>query len=204
MLSTLAKYINNNFGSKRGLVASLKYRLLFLAGFYKAYQHVDFKTVKCLVFVCSGNICRSSFGEHLARAKGLNATSYGLHCRGGDKADPRAIHEASIRGVDMGRHVTRNISEYEPQKGELILVMEPRHLVELALKDVKYDQVTIVPLWAEKPTPYLHDPINSSDTFFSQCESVVEQCIGKVQARLSAEENGEQSDVIVTNRKSSR
>ena len=188
MLSTVTQYIDDNFGSRRGLVAALKYRLLYLAGFYREYQHINYNTVSRLVFVCSGNICRSPFGEYLAKAKGLNATSYGLHCRGGDKADPRAIHEASIRGVDMYNHITRNISEYERQEGDLFLVMEHQHLLELNVKGVKYDQVMIVPLWTEKPTPYLHDPFNSNDTFFGKCEAVVEQCINKIHATMNAEE----------------
>ncbi|MDB4582898.1 hypothetical protein N9164_07080 [Draconibacterium sp.] len=191
MLSTLTKYINDNFGSKRRAGRVVKIQTAISCRVLQGLSARGFQNRKIPGLCLLGQYLRSSFGEHLARAKGLNATSYDLHCRGGDKADPRAIHEASIRGVDMRRHVTRNLLEYEPQKGELILVMEPRHLVELKLKDVKYDQITIVPLWAEKPTPYLSDPMSSNDIFFSQCESVVEQCIDKVQARLSAEENGD-------------
>ena len=189
MLSALTQYINDNFGSKRGLAAALSYKLLYLCGFYKAYQHIDFNTVNRIVFVCAGNICRSPFGEYLAKAKGLNAVSYGLHCVGGHKADFRAIHEASIRGVDMHNHITRNISEYQVQKGDLLIVMEPQHLLELNAKDIEYEQVTIAPLWSEKPIPYLSDPFNFNDTFFSRCESVVEQCVIKVQTRLSTEKN---------------
>lgn len=184
MLSALTQLINDNFSSKRCLIVALKYKLLYLLGFYKVYQHIDFNTVSRLVFVCSGNICRSPFGEYMAKSKGLYAVSYGLHCRGGDKADPRAIHEASIRGVDMQNHVTRNISEYKLKKGDLVLVMEPQNLLDLDASNVKYDRVTFVPLWSEQPTPYLHDPFASDDVFFNRCESVVEQCVNKIQTLL--------------------
>jgi protein-tyrosine phosphatase len=184
MLSTLTHYINDNFSSKRGLISALKYKSLYLFGFYKVYQHIDFNTVSRLVFVCSGNICRSPFAEYIARAKDLDAISYGLHCRGGDKADPRAIHEASIRGVDMQNHLTRNISEYTLKKGDLILVMEPQHLLHLNTLNVEYEQVTFVPLWSQHPTPYLHDPFTSNDIFFKRCESIVENCVNRIQPML--------------------
>ena len=113
--------------------------------------------------------------------------SYGLHCRGGDIADPRAIHEASIRGVDMQNHITRNISEYKEQKGDLLIVMEPSHLVELNAQEVKYGQVTIAPLWSENVTPYLSDPFTANTIYFSLCESVVEQCVNNIYLKLIQE-----------------
>ena len=99
MLSALTQYISDNFSSKRGLIAALKYKLLYLFGFYRVYQHIDFNTVSRLVFVCSGNICRSPFGEYIAKAKGLNAVSYGLQCRGGDKADPELYMKVVSEGL---------------------------------------------------------------------------------------------------------
>ncbi|MCK4828783.1 hypothetical protein KA005_74350 [bacterium] len=189
ILSAMTKYINNNFGSKRGTIATLKYKLLYLLGFYRSLKYIDFSKVNRLVFICSGNICRSSFGEYIAKAKGINAESYGLHCRGGDKADPRAVHEAKIRGIDMESHITRNISDYKRQQGDLFLVMEPQHLLELKAAAVEYPQVTLVPLWSESPIPYLHDPFSSNNFFFSRCESVIEECVNKIHARLDMEES---------------
>ena len=181
----LSKYIENNFSSKRGLLAAIKYKVLYRLGFYRTYQQIDFKTVSRLVFVCSGNICRSPFGEYIAKSKGLEAESYGLHCRGGDKADPRAILEASNRGVDMRDHLTRHISEYKFKKGDLILIMEPWHLSQLKALKVKYGLVTFVPLWSVHPTPYLSDPFSGNEVFFSRCESVVELCVNTIRAKMS-------------------
>ena len=104
---------------------------------------------------------------------------------GGDKADPRAIHEASIRDVDMQNHITRNISKYKEQKGDFLIVMEPSHLVELNTQAVKYGQITIAPLWSENITPYLSDPFTANTSFFSHCESVVEQCVEKIHTKLN-------------------
>ena len=82
MLSVIRQFINDNYGSKRGFLNGYKYKLLFSLGFYRSYQKIDFNAVNRLVFICSGNICRSAFGEYMAKAKGLNAVSYGLHLWG--------------------------------------------------------------------------------------------------------------------------
>jgi len=92
---------------------------------------VDFSRVSRLVFVCSGNICRSPFGAFYAREKGLEVDSCGLHTRGGDPADPRAVAFAERLGIDMMPHRTKNISDYEPRDGDLLLVMEPGQYEEL-------------------------------------------------------------------------
>ncbi len=185
MLSPLINYINDNYGSKRGFIKSIKYKLLYWIGFYRSYKNIDFSKVDRLVFVCSGNICRSPFGEYIAKSKGLNAESYGLHCRGGDEADSRAIHQAKVRGVNMNKHITRHISTYIAEEGDLIIVMEPWHLLALEAVHIKYNQVTLAPLWSDKPGPYLHDPFNSSDIFFGLCESKVEQCVSNLQNKLT-------------------
>jgi protein-tyrosine phosphatase len=184
MLSAVTQFINYNYGSKRGLLATFKYKLLLSLVSYKSYQNIDFNAVNRLFFICSGNIGRSAFGVYMAKTKRLNAVSYGLHCRGGDKADPRAIHEASIRDVDMQNHITRNIFEYKVQEGDLLLVMEPRHLVKLNIKEVKNEQVTIVPLRSDNKTVYLNDLYNGNVTFFSFCESAVEQCVKNIHTKL--------------------
>jgi Low molecular weight phosphotyrosine protein phosphatase len=57
-----------------------------------------------VVFVCTGNICRSPYAEAAARAHGINAVSCGTHTRTGLPADPVAIREAALRGRDMTAH----------------------------------------------------------------------------------------------------
>lgn len=168
----LVKMMNNSFGSKRGLFNSVKYKLLFWLGFYRKYQQIDFTQVKHLVFVCSGNICRSSLAEYVAKSKGLSSESYGLHCRGGDGADPRAIEFATSQGLDMSEHKTRNIKEYRTKNTDLIVAMEPSHLVELKQLGFGRSQMTTLPVWAINNI-YLHDPFCSTYEFFKHCEEAV-------------------------------
>jgi len=182
--------INNRFGSKRGLLNSTKFKILFLLGKYKKYQKVDFDRVEHLVFVCSGNICRSSLAEYVAKSFGISSESFGLHCRGGDSADVRAIEFAEKQGIDMKNHLTRNIKSYLPKSSDLIIAMEPAHIQELEALGLSEFQITTLPVWAINNI-YLHDPFNSNETFFERCETIVMQGTIKLKEKLSNISNKE-------------
>jgi protein-tyrosine phosphatase len=185
----LERGINNRFGSKRGLVNLMRARAGYLLGRFQRESRVDFSGVERLVFICSGNICRSPFGEFYARANDLAADSYGLHTRGGDPADPRAIDFAAGIGIDMTAHRTRNIREYEPAPGDLLLVMEPGQYQELEQihTDRKWPlsiQLSILSLFKKKPSPYLHDPFGASPEFFDYCERQVMEAVDGIAGRM--------------------
>lgn len=173
MLRRISTHIKNNYGSKVGFINRYKYFAIGKIGAFASYRNIDTQAVKRLVFICSGNICRSPLAEAVAAQKGISSISYGLHCRGGDKADPRAINFAQGRGIDLEQHRTRNINIYEARPGDLLIGMEPSHVNELK-KAIKHDIViTLSGLWLSKQIAYIHDPFNANATFFEACESMV-------------------------------
>lgn len=170
MLDPVITYIKNSYGSKRGLLNHVKYMLLLRLGLYNKYRNVDFSTVTRLVFICSGNICRSSLAEVVATSLGVNAVSYGLHCRGGDPADPRAIDFARRHKLDLSKHVTTNIRDYDYQPGDLVLGMEPKHIEELEVCGIPSPAISAIGLWMDRPRVYIHDPYACTSSFFERCE----------------------------------
>jgi len=177
MLSAFKGYINDNFGSKRGLFNSFKYKVLTLLGCYRQYQNIDFSQVKRIVFICSGNICRSPLAEYVAKAQGVDAESYGLHCRGGDPADPRAVAYAASVGIDMSEHITRNIKDYTAREGDFLIGMEPHHITELESGEIISQYMSMLPLWGRRKNVYLHDPFNSNQNFFNKCEEILVESV---------------------------
>jgi len=170
MLKGFKCYINDNFGSKRGLLNSFLYGLKTKLGFYREYEDIDFAQIRRLIFVCSGNICRSPLAEYVAKADGFLAESYGLHCRGGDTADWRAIEIGSNNNLDMRGHTTRNILDYTYRKGDLVVGMELGHIVELIAIVGEAPPKTTAMMWAAKKNIYLHDPFSANEIFFEKCE----------------------------------
>ena len=93
-----------------------------------------------ILFVCTGNICRSPTAEgvfrHLARERGvlelLRIDSAGtLDYHVGDPPDPRAIEHAARRGYDLTPLRARQVSWSDFQHFDRILAMDRGHLREL-------------------------------------------------------------------------
>lgn len=171
---TLSEKIKNQYGSKRGLLCYVKYESLRMLGVYDQLKKIDFTTVKRLVFICHGNICRSPLGEAVARKQGKVAVSFGLSTRGNDPADPRAIAWASTNGYDLKQHKTMRIDQYQPQAGDLLIGMEPKHIHALVKQFAQAPvQITLAGLWLQSPLAYLHDPYNTNKDYFDRCEKLV-------------------------------
>ena len=98
------------------------------AGRYERWRSVDWSRVKRLVFVCSGNICRSPFAERFALSKGINAVSCGTTAKGGAPGDPTAIQVAQSFGIDLEDHASKRVSEVDFSASDLIVVMDVHHL----------------------------------------------------------------------------
>jgi len=93
-----------------------------------------------ILFVCTGNICRSPTAEgvfrHLARERGvlerLRVDSAGtLDYHVGDPPDPRAIEHAARRGYDLTALRARQVTWTDFTQFERILAMDRGHLREL-------------------------------------------------------------------------
>ncbi len=171
---SLPIYVKNRFGSKTGLVNAAITELKRRVGVYAQYERIEVRNIKRLVFVCSGNICRSPLGEAIARSEGVLAESFGLDTRGGDPADPRAIKYAADKKIDLSFHRTRQIKQYQPMDGDLLIGMEPAHVKKLRALFANQVPVTLAGLWLDSPVAYLHDPYNTNPNFFNECPLAVE------------------------------
>ena len=70
MLKAIGGLINNRYGSKRGFVRYWRGRAAALAGQYDGLRAVDWDRVERLVFMCTGNICRSPLAAVYAESQG--------------------------------------------------------------------------------------------------------------------------------------
>ncbi|MDO9565307.1 MAG: hypothetical protein Q7J15_00970 [Candidatus Desulfaltia sp.] len=94
--------------------------------------------IKHILFVCTGNICRSPFAEgllrKLAQENGLDnivADSAGLLALSGNSATGLAQKVAAEYDVDLSQHMAKSAKEDIVNKSDLILVMENSHLKNL-------------------------------------------------------------------------
>ena len=93
-----------------------------------------------VLFVCTGNICRSPTAEgmfrHLAERAGLGrhvvADSAGTHSyHVGEPPDPRTRQAALVRGVDLSGLRARKVVAADFTRFDHILAMDHGHLAQL-------------------------------------------------------------------------
>ncbi|MCL6710960.1 low molecular weight phosphotyrosine protein phosphatase [Pseudomonas sp. R2.Fl] len=85
-----------------------------------------------VLIVCVGNICRSPMAEAVlhahGRGSGLRVRSAGLAARVGDGLHPIAAELLAENGLELDRHVARQIDLRMLVEADLILAMEQRQL----------------------------------------------------------------------------
>lgn len=142
-----------------------------------------------ILFVCTGNICRSPTAEGVARAMihraGLegrvaveSAGTHGFHC--GEAPDLRSQKAALGRGYDLSRQRARAVEPEDFQRFDLLLAMDQRHFetlvgrspavyrpkIRLFMSFARHHQVE------EVPDPYYGGP-QGFERVLDMCEDAV-------------------------------
>jgi protein-tyrosine phosphatase len=182
----MTRPINRRFGTWRGLVRLLLAYAELATGRLRPFRFTRPETVRRVVFVCMGNICRSAIGHQIALRHGLPVASFGLSTYTGGKAPDQGGAAATRRGVDMQAHRSLDWSDFEAQPGDLYLVMEVRQAHELRRRLGERDdvQICLLGMWCKPVMPHLHDPFTLSDAYFDTAFRRVEQAVRNLAACL--------------------
>jgi protein-tyrosine-phosphatase len=81
-----------------------------------------------ILFLCTGNTCRSALAEGIARARlgpqsGVVFESAGLYALDGAPASPHALEVAAEVGVDLSLHRARSVTREVAEGADRIYVM---------------------------------------------------------------------------------
>ena len=179
--------VATQYGRKQGWVKSRLHSLFYGAGAFRDYQRIEWERVKRVVFVCSGNICRSPYCEARARAAGLNASSFGLAASPGKPANEVATEIARRRRLDLNGHRTRTAAEYKPAAEDLLVAMEPEQgRAAQHLSAASGAQVTLLGLWVKKPRPFLQDPYGLSREYFETCFTILDEGVQRIAMNIQS------------------
>lgn len=131
-----------------------------------------------IIFVCTGNTCRSPLAEGLMKKKladlGLDfieVTSAGLAAYAGDEVSPNSVNAAKKYGVDISAHRARPLSPYELDEG-LFFCMSLPHMYAL-LPHVGEDRVFLL-------GSGIGDPYGSSQETYDRCAEEINNALNGV------------------------
>lgn len=133
-----------------------------------------------ILFVCSGNTCRSPMAEALARtmiadrlncrpedltARGVQLSSAGTHSFGGAPASPEAVEVCQLRGAALQWHRSRHLTRDMVESADHIFAMTDDHIhsiralaPEAARKTARLD-----------PLQDVSDPLGGSIDEYAAC-----------------------------------
>lgn len=144
--------------------------------------------MKRIMFVCSGNICRSPLAHRLfeaqARAAGV-AEQFEVESSGigewhvGEDADPRMRATARAHGLTL-HHRAQQITRQDLEQFDLILVMDRSHkqqLERLARNPQIMEKVRLFREWDPKggPSAEVPDPYYGGERGFEEVYRMVER-----------------------------
>lgn len=153
-----------------------------------------------VLFVCSGNICRSPTAEGVFRAllrrEGIDhlvsTDSAGTHdYHLGDPPDPRSQQAARVRGVDIDDLRARKVRREDFEAFDYVLAMDRGHFRQLealcppALKHRLRMFMSFAPDFgaAEVPDPYYGDD-NGFERVLDMCEAAAAGLLTEIRANI--------------------
>jgi protein-tyrosine phosphatase len=158
-----------------------------LAGLLDAYEPENVATIRRLVFICKGNICRSPYAEAHARALGLPAISAGLEADPGKPANERFAQIARSLGVDLSTHRARHVSALELSAEDFVIAFEPAQADALRAlyAGASGRAFGLLGMFRRPRAPYIHDPYGASDEYARACALRINEALDALSTRLA-------------------
>ncbi|WP_026962836.1 low molecular weight protein arginine phosphatase [Alicyclobacillus herbarius] len=145
-----------------------------------------------IVFVCTGNTCRSPMAAHLLRQvveqRGLDwvVESAGLYALAGSPMNEQAARVLRRRGITDTTHQAQPVDERLVKEADLILTMTRQHAEELCRRHPHAcGKVHALPQFAGWPELEIADPFGGDETVYDRCADEIERYLQVLVEKLA-------------------
>jgi protein-tyrosine-phosphatase len=149
-----------------------------------------------ILFVCTGNICRSPVAQFLAdrmaREAGLtlHASSAGVAAELGHGMEPGARRALAARGIKGMSHLARQLDEPMCADADQIYALARDHRDIIAARFPAHAaKVAVLRKAAGLPDADVADPYGESDAVYEECAAKIEEALKILIRRNSHAEN---------------
>ena len=130
-----------------------------------------------ILFVCTGNTCRSPLAAVALRAElgpdaeQVELVSAGTAATPGQPASEGSQRVAAADGFDLSAHRSRSLTPELARSADLVFVMSPAHRAAVESMGVPREQVHVLSEWPAPGEPELpvFDPFGASFEAYEEC-----------------------------------
>ncbi|MBR9990591.1 MAG: low molecular weight protein arginine phosphatase [Gemmatimonadetes bacterium] len=145
-----------------------------------------------LLFVCSGNTCRSPMAEAITRSllrergwKHVDVASAGTGAVTGSSASPEAVVVARERGLELDGHTSQPLTPELIGWADLVLVMGPSHMY--AVRELGgAEKVSLVTAFVDGDghAEPVADPFGGDEELYREAFAQIEEAVASLLERL--------------------
>jgi protein-tyrosine phosphatase len=130
-----------------------------------------------ILFVCTGNTCRSPLAVLALRAElgedagAVELDSAGTAASGGEPASAGSLRVAAAAGFDLSGHRSRPLTREQVRDADLVFVMSPSHRAAVEGLGARRERVHVLSEWPApgEPGEPVFDPFGASHEAYEEC-----------------------------------